>query len=300
VKLENMSRNAHRSELGAFLRARRAELSPEQVGLPAGPGARRVRGLRREEVALLAAISTDYYTRIEQGRMQASFAVLGQLAEVLRLDDDQRAYLYELASRDDGPRPRRASRQQVSPALQRMLDDLSTSPAFVIGRRTEVLGWNELAAAIFADFGAIPERDRIYIKLLFTDPAMRNLYMDWEEVALLAINQLRMHSARYPDDPQLAAIVGELSVKDPQFRQWWAARQVNVRTTGVKRLRHPLVGELVLDWSALICGPDPEQQIIVWTSEPGSPTHDALRMLTAWNATERENRDSRDSRDFTR
>lgn len=285
-----MSRNAHRSELGAFLKARRAELRPEQVGLPDGPGNRRVRGLRREEVASLAAISTDYYTRIEQGRIQASCPVITELAKVLRLDDDQCTYLYELAAKDDGPRPRRIARQQLSPPLQRMLDDLPTSPAFVIGRRTEVLGWNELAAAVFTDFGKIPEKDRIYIKLLFTDPAMRKLYMDWEEVALLAINQLRMHSARYPDDPQLAAIVGELSVKDPQFRQWWAARQVNVRTTGVKRLRHPLVGELVLDWSALTIGPDPEQQIIVWTCEPGSPTHDALRMLGAWNATSPEPR----------
>jgi hypothetical protein len=137
---------------------------------------------------------------------------------------------------------------------------------------------------VFTDFGRIPDQHRTYIRLLFTDPAMRTLYADWEEVARLAISQLRMHSARYPDDPKLAAIVGELSVRDAQFREWWAARQVNVRTAGRKRLRHPLVGELELDWSALTCAVDPDQQIIVWTAEPGTPTHDALRLLGAWNA----------------
>jgi hypothetical protein len=114
---------------------------------------------------------------------------------------------------------------------------------------------------------------------------MRTLYVDWAEVSRLAIQQLRMFNARYPADPKLAAIVGELSTKDEQFRQWWAARQVNVRTAGVKRLRHPLVGELVLDWNALTCAGDPDQQIIVWTAPVGSPTHDSLRMLAAWNAT---------------
>ncbi|MFC0437386.1 helix-turn-helix domain-containing protein [Kutzneria buriramensis] len=287
-----MSRPESWSELGAFLKARRAELSPEQVGLPDGPGHRRVRGLRREEVALLAAISTDYYMRIEQGRIKASCAVLAELAKALRLNDDQSAYLYELATKDAGPRSRRPARQQVSLPLWRMLDDMPTSPAFVIGRRTEILAWNELAAAVFTDFATIPEKDRSYIKVLFTDPAMRTLYMDWEEVARLAINQLRMHSARYPDDPQLAATVGELSVKDAQFPTWWAARQVNVRSSGTKRLRHPVVGELVLDWSALTCANDPDQQIIVWTAEPASPTHDALRMLAAWNATSQESQDT--------
>jgi transcriptional regulator with XRE-family HTH domain len=278
-----MSRDPNLNELGAFLNARRSELSPEQVGLPDRGPRRRVQGLRREEVALLAAISTDYYTRLEQGRIQASAPVLAELAAVLRLDDDQRAYLYELAGKE-AKRPRRATRQKLAPQFQRMLDDLSTTPAFVIGPRTEILGWNDLAAAVFTDFGKIPEKDRTYIRLLFTDPAMRTLYVNWEAVARLAINQLRMHSAAHPDDPQLAAIVGELSVKDAQFREWWAAHQVNIRTAGVKGLRHPLVGELTLDWSALTCATDPEQQIIVWTSEPGSPTHDALRLLASWTA----------------
>jgi transcriptional regulator with XRE-family HTH domain len=278
-----VSRTPNQGELGAFLRARRAELTPEQVGLPDGLGRRRVHGLRRDEVALLAAISTDYYTRIEQGRIRASTPVLAGLADVLRLNEDQRAYLNELAGRDVH-RPARLPRQKLAPALQLMLDDLPTTPAFAIGWRTEILGWNALAAAVFTDFAQIPHEHRTYIRLLFTDPAIRLLYADWEEVARLAISQLRMHSARYPDDPQLAGIVGELSVKDPQFREWWAARQVNVRTAGRKRLRHPLVGELILDWSALTCAVDPDQQIIVWTAAAGSPTHDALRLLTAWNA----------------
>jgi hypothetical protein len=137
---------------------------------------------------------------------------------------------------------------------------------------------------LFTDFGKIPEKDRYFIKLLFTDPAMRTLYADWEAVARLAIDQMRMASARYPDDPQLAELIGELSVNDAQFRRWWADRQVNIRSTGIKTLRHPIAGELILDWSALTCATDPDQQIIVWTAKPGTPSHDALRLLASWVA----------------
>jgi MmyB-like transcription regulator ligand binding domain len=165
-----------------------------------------------------------------------------------------------------------------------MLDDLSTTPAFAIGPLTEVLGWNPLAAALFTDFGKVPEKDRYFIKLLFTDPGLRTRYADWAAVARLAIDQMRMASARYPGDPRLAALVGELSVRDAQFRQWWAARQVNLRSSGVKKLRHPLAGELTLDWNALSCATEPDQQIIVWTAPPGTPSHDALRLLASWIA----------------
>jgi transcriptional regulator with XRE-family HTH domain len=283
MKLEKMNHTPNLTELGAFLKARRAELGPAEVGLPDGGARRRVTGLRREEVALLAAISTDYYTRLEQGRIPASAPVLAELAQVLRLDDDQRAYLFELAGKD-AARPRRPVRQKIQPQLQHMLDDLTTTPAFVIGRRTQILGWNAMAAALFTDFAQIPEKQRTFVRLLFTDPAMRTLYGNWEEVARLAIAQLRMDSARYPTDPQLAALVGELSVQDEQFRQWWAARHVAVRDSGVKKLHHPVVGELTLDWNTLACATDPDQQIIVWTAEPGTPTHDSLRMLASWIA----------------
>ncbi|MFJ8106030.1 helix-turn-helix domain-containing protein [Streptomyces sp. NPDC096132] len=275
-----MSRNPHLNELGEFLKARRAELSPGDVGLPDSGHPRRVPGLRREEVALLAAISTDYYTRIEQGRLQASAPLLTELAQVLRMNEDQRVYLYELAGKSVPPRS--TVRQEVDPQLQRMLDDLATTPAFVIGRRTQVVGWNRLAAALFADFGKMPEEDRVYLRLLITDPAMRRLYVDWAEVTRLAIAQLRMESARYPDDPRLSALVDELSALDPQFRQWWAAHDVALRTMGTKRLRHPLVGELTLDWHTLTCATDTDQHIIVWTAPPHSPSHDALRLLASW------------------
>ncbi|MFE7276707.1 helix-turn-helix domain-containing protein [Streptomyces sp. NPDC057623] len=277
-----MSRDPHLNELGEFLKARRAEINPVELGLPDGGRTRRVPGLRREEVAVLASISTDYYTRIEQGRLQASAPLLSELARVLRLNEDQRVYLFELAGKNVPPRG--SERRQVDPQLQRMLDDLATTPAFVIGRRTEVVGWNRLAAALFADFGKIPQSARLYLRLLITDPAMRRLYADWEEVTRLAIAQLRMESARYPGDPRLTALVDELSARDAQFRRWWGAHDVALRTMGTKRLHHPVVGELTLDWHTLTCAADTDQHIIVWTAPPDTPSHDGLRLLASWAA----------------
>ncbi len=278
-----MNRNPHLSELGEFLKARRAELNPSDVGLRGGQR-RRVRGLRREEVAALAAISSEYYARIEQGRLQASAPLLNELAQVLRLNEDQRTYLFELAAREKVRCPRAVERQQVDEQLQRMLDDLTATPAFVIGRRTDILAWNQLAAALWTDFGRYPEEERVFLRLLFTEPWMRELYVDWEEVTRLAIAQLRMESARYPDDQRLADLVEELSARDAQFRQWWTEHDVAMRGKGVKKLRHPVVGELTLDWDTLTCGTDPEQHIIVWTAAPGSPSHDGLRLLASWSA----------------
>lgn len=278
-----MTRNPHLNELGEFLKARRAELSPEEVGLRGGQR-RRVCGLRREEVALLAAISTEYYARIEQGRLQASTPLLHELAQVLRLNEDQRTYLLDLAAKETVRPATSDDRQQAGTQLQRMLDNLSATPAFVIGRRTDILAWNELAAALWTDFGRIPERERVFVRLLVTEPWMRELYADWEEVTRLAIVQLRMESARYPGDPRLAALVEELSARDSQFRQWWTEHDVAARGKGTKKLRHPVVGELTLDWETLTCATDPEQHIIVWTAAPDSPSYDGLRLLTSWAA----------------
>lgn len=278
-----MNSDPHRHDLGEFLKARRAELDPAAVGLPDG-GPRRVAGLRREEVAVLAAISTDYYARLEQGRIQPSPSVLESLARVLRLDDDQRAYLCELADRSEYRPARRRPRPKSQVQLQRMIDDMAHTPAFVIGPRTEVVAWNAMGAALITEFDRIPERQRYYIRLLITDPAMRELYADWEGVTRLAIAQMRMHNANNPGDTQLAALVGELSVRDDQFRQWWAAHDVAVRDTGTKHLRHPVVGDLHLDWNAVTWAADPDLQIIVWTAEPGTPTYDSLRMLASWAA----------------
>ncbi|MEU4878371.1 helix-turn-helix domain-containing protein [Streptomyces sp. NPDC021608] len=278
-----MKRNPHLNELGEFLKARRAELTPSDVGLRGGQR-RRVKGLRREEVALLAAISTEYYTRIEQGRLQASAPLLDEIAQVLRLNDAQRTYLFDLAAKERVRPAAYRERQRVDPQLQRMLDDLTTFPAFVIGRCTDILGWNRLAAALWTDFGRYPEQERVFVRLLFTEPWMRELYVDWEEVTRLAIAQLRMESARYPDDQPLTALVEELSARDAQFRQWWTEHDVAMRGSGVKKLRHPVVGELTLDWNTLTCGTDPDQHIIVWNAEPGTTSHDGLRLLASWTA----------------
>lgn len=186
------------NELGTFLKMRRGELTPRDVGLPEGTGARRVAGLRREEVAQLAAISTDYYTRIEQGRIKVSAPVLNTLADVLGMGDDQRKYLFSLAGKPSTRSPRKTV-QKVQPQLERVLADLSTTPAIVMGRRMDILAWNDLAAAMMVDFGKIPEKQRNYVRILFTHPVMRTLYADWDSVAQTAVAQLRMEAAKCPD-----------------------------------------------------------------------------------------------------
>lgn len=273
-----MSGSIQQNELGTFLKARRAERTPHAAGLAGSGGSRRVAGLRREEVAQLASISTDYYTRIEQGRIRVSGPVLSTLADVLHLDEDQRRYMFELAGKPTS-RSTRQSAQQVKAPLQRLLDDLSSTPAIVMGRRMDVLAWNRLAAAMITEFDRLPAPHRNYVRVLFTDPAMRTLYEDWESVARTAVAQLRMEAAKYPDDPRLAVLVGELSLRDAQFAQWWAERNVASLSSGTKTLVHPTVGTLVLDWDTLAETADAEQQLIVWTAEPGSPTHAALRTL---------------------
>ncbi|MBA2952061.1 helix-turn-helix domain-containing protein, partial [Streptomyces sp. PSKA28] len=267
--LGGMSSNVPLNELGEFLKKRRSELSPTTVGLPDTGRPRRVAGLRREEVAHLASISTDYYTRLEQGRMQASAPVLDVLARVLHLDDDERGYLFQLAGKTS-TRARRRGMQKVQPQLQRVLDDLTATPAIVQGRRGDILAWNALAAALVTDFARIPEKHRNYPRITFTDPAMRTLYADWETSAQTAVAQLRMEAAQYPEDPRLIALVGELSMRDKQFAQWWGDHRVAARTVGTKTLNHPIVGELVLDWDTLTANTDPDQHLTVWTAEPGS------------------------------
>ncbi|MEU5954500.1 helix-turn-helix domain-containing protein [Streptomyces sp. NPDC047525] len=274
-----MTSSAHLKELGEFLKARRSELSPRTVGLPDSGTRRRVSGLRREEVAQLASISTDYYTRLEQGRMQPSVHVLQTLVRVLHLEDDQRDYLLDLAGKS-GARPRTMARQKVQPQLRRLLD-LTATPAIVLGRRMDVLAWNALGAALVTDFAEVPEKERNYVRLMFTDPALRKLYPDWETVARTAVAQLRKEAGKYPQDPRLVSLVGELSVRDEDFRTWWASHEVSALSVGTKKLRHPLVGELTLDWDTLTASTDADQQLVVWTAEPGTPSYDGLRILAS-------------------
>jgi transcriptional regulator with XRE-family HTH domain len=276
-----MGSDAHRTELGDFLRARRRELSPAAAGLPeTGGNRRRVKGLRREEVAALARISTDFYTRLEQGRRRASEEVLDILAQVLRLSDDERSYVFELSGREH--RLWRPSPQQAHPQLRRLLDDLAMTPAVVLGRRTDILAWNPMAAALFTDFARLPKKNRNFVWLVFCDLEVRALYPRWEYAARNGVAQLRMETARDPDDPQLAELVEELSARDQDFRRWWTGHHVALRGTGANEVRHPVVGELTLDWAALTCTADPDQQLFTWTAEPGTPSHDALRELASW------------------
>ncbi|MET7518768.1 helix-turn-helix domain-containing protein [Streptomyces sp. NPDC005480] len=279
--------NAHSNTrtLGEFLKARRADLDPSECGLPGKDSARRVAGLRREEVALLAAISVDYYTRLEQGRVRASAAVLNTLSRALRLDEDQQSYLYEVAGRtDDRPRRTRRPAQQVRPAMRRLLAQLTETPALVLGRRLDVLAWNRAAVALYTDFAAIPAASRNYLRLMFTDSVVRDLHQEWEHDARDAVAALRMEAGADPDDPELARLVGDLTLRDSDFSTWWADHRVTSATYGTKRYRHHLVGDLTLDCDTWPGSDDSGQRLMVLTAETGSPSHDALRILTAWTA----------------
>lgn len=293
--------NASRSTdgVGEFLKAARAQLSPSDVGLPERTGHRKVAGLRREEVAQLAAISVDYYVRLEQGRVQPSGSVLATLVRALRLDDDQQSYLYELAGKSHARPKRRRRAEQPRPALRRLLDQLTQTPAIVLGRRFEILAWNPSAAALYTDFDRIPAARRNYIALLFTHPGIRAMHRDWEHDARSAVAALRMQAAQDPDDPELAALVGQLAIQDPDFRTWWAGHHVTSAGYGAKRYHHPLVGDLTLDCDTWDSPDGSGQRLMVLTAEPGTASHDALRILSSWHADDggREVADRADSPD---
>ncbi|MFF5040318.1 helix-turn-helix domain-containing protein [Streptomyces nigra] len=273
--------------LGRFLKARRAQLAPRECGLPETDSARKVAGLRREEVARLAVISVDYYTRLEQGRVRASAPVLATLARALRLDDDQQSYLYELAGRADA-RPRsRPPVQQVRPAMRRLLGQLSATPALVLGRRLDVLAWNPAAAALYTDFATLPAERRNYLHLLFTDPVIRGMHLDWDHDARDAVAALRMEAVADDDDPELTRLVSDLSEDDPDFRTWWAEHRVSSATYGTKHYRHPVVGDLTLDCDTWSGSDGSGQRLMVLTAEPGTPSHAALAVLTSGAATSR-------------
>lgn len=266
------------------MKVRRAQLTPAQVGLPEhGHTRRRVAGLRREEVAQLAAISTDYYLRIEQGRLAPSPPVLAALARELRLDADQAAYVEGLVGQAGRRAPvrRRTQRAKVHPHLTRLLDQLDGTPAMVFGPRLDILAWNDLAATLLLDFGQVPERERNYVRMVFTDPAMRRVYPDWEDVARTCVEVLRMEAGTNPTDPVLSALVGELSIVDEQFRRWWAEHRVAHQDFGSKRISHPQVGELVLDWDTFRYAGAPDQQLVLWSAEPGTESAERLAQLRA-------------------
>ncbi|WP_407937144.1 helix-turn-helix domain-containing protein [Kineosporia babensis] len=274
-----MSQDGAVNELGDFLRARRQGLDPVAAGLPLPGGRRRVNGLRREEVAQLASISPDFYARLEQGRRRASEPVLAALAQVLHLNDDERRYLFELAGKETGRAS--AQEQKVQPELQRLLDDFTYVPAIVLGSYTTILGWNPLAAALYLDFGRYPPSERNFLWLLLREPYFRKLYVDWEDMTRGCVEQVRMEAARRPDDPRLADLIARLSPVDANFRRWWADHGVAAHSVGTKLFRHPVVGDLSLQWSNLVSAFEPDQQLVTLTAEPGTPSHIGLRRLAA-------------------
>ena len=227
----------------------------------------------------MASISDQYYTRVEQGRMQASERVLDTLAEVLRLNEDQRAYLFELAGKYSPSRPARET-QTVRPQIRRLLDALGF-PAIILGRRMDILAWNPLAAILLTDFSQILEGERNYARLVFTDTEVRSRYADWHSMAPECVAFLRMEAAHTPDDPELSELVDDLSAKNAHFRQWWSEHDVATQTGGTKTIRHPIVGELALDWETLAVTSDSDQQLVVWTAAPGTPSHDRLAHLAS-------------------
>jgi transcriptional regulator with XRE-family HTH domain len=272
------------TELRDFLRSRRARITPEEAGLPLRTGARRVPGLRREEVAQLAGVSVDYYVRLERGRgLNVSESVLDAVARALRLNETERSHLFTVA-RPTRDRRRPLAPQRVRPGLYRVLESLTDTPALVLGRRRDVLAANRLARALYTDFDALPHRERNMARFIFLDDAARELYVDWEQAARSTVGSLHLYAGRYPHDPQLAELIGELSLRDQDFRRWWADHDVMTRTHGTKQYHHPLVGDLTLGYEAFTPTDDPEQLLALHTTEPGSPSEHALRLLAGWTS----------------
>ena len=267
--------------LAGFLRAARGRLTPGQVGI-VDAGRRRVAGLRREELAMLAGVSVDYYTRLEQGRStSASPEVLDAMADALRLDEAERAHLHTVARPAPARRRRAARPQRLHPATQDLIRTLESAlrPAFVLGRRLDVLGQNRLAALLIADFESMPRAERNQARFVFLDPHARELYADWEQVAADTAAMLRMDAGRYPKDPDLGQLVGELSIQSGEFRRLWARNHVHQRSTGAKRYHHPLVGDLTITYQALTPGDDADQTLMVYDTEPDSPSAHAMLLL---------------------
>lgn len=267
-------------DLGDFLRARRAA-----VASPPQAPRRRVPGLRREEVAARAGVSTDYYTRLEQGRhRRPSDSVLHALAEALQLDATSAKHLFDVAHaaagrgvRASGPDPV----QRVRPSLHLLLESFVDHPAFVRGRRTEVLAMNPLARLLLADFPAMPARQRQLIRWALLDPVARQRYVDWEPIVSSMVGTLRLDAGRHPDDPLLTELVRELTEQSEEFRRWWADHRVVERRDGGKRLDHPLVGRIDIAYEALQVTGEADQTLFVYTTEPGSPSQARLAELAA-------------------
>ncbi|MBK6044930.1 helix-turn-helix domain-containing protein [Streptomyces sp. MBT55] len=275
-----------RAELSEFLRTRRAKLQPQDVGLPEFGRARRVPGLRREELAQLAGVSVAYYTRLEQGNgRNVSAEVLDSIARALRLTDAEHAHLNHLARPARHKKKRRPARvQRVRTGLLYLLDNMDGIPAYVTGARSDILAWNPMAAAVFGDWGALPPGERNWARLVFLSPGYRDLFVNWDSKASDMVSYLRLYAGCHPDDPELSALVGELSVKSDEFRRLWATHNVKEKGHGVKLVRHPLAGDLTLSYETLNLPDDEEQHLVTYHAEPGSESAQALRLLASWGS----------------
>ena len=266
------------NDLGDFLRARRAALDLRRAGLPDDGRLRRVPGLRREELSRLANVSVDYIVRLEQGRTRrVSRPVLDALADALQLTPDDRAYLETLAQVARATRRRASAKPDVADSLRQLLEDMHDIPAMVVYRRMHVLAWNVGAAALLTDFGAFPAQDRNLVRLMFLDDAFRSLYADWPQAARDCVAILRMEAGLHPDDPDLIALVGELSIRDEDFRAWWTTHPVHGLGAVTRTFNHPVAGTLTLDVHQLSINPD--VLIAAYTAPRDSPSREALRVL---------------------
>jgi len=278
----------NRAEVKAFLSSRRAKITPQQAGLTAYSRNRRVAGLRRSEVADLAGVSVEYYSQLERGNLSGvSESVLDALARALQLDEAERAHLIDLAHAA-GPtaRARRKSpAQQVRPSVARVLNGMIAVPAFVHNGRLDVLAANPLAEALFAPVHADPTRPVNHARFTFLDAHARDFWIDWERAADDAVAMLRTEAGRDPHDRALTNLVGELSTRSDAFRIRWAAHNVRLHRTGLKHMRHPVVGELHLSYDVMQLPADPGLSVIAFSAQAGSPDDDALRLLASWAAT---------------
>lgn len=278
-----------RNEIREFLTSRRARITPEQAGLRTyGSGSRRVPGLRREEVALLAGVSVDYYTRLERGNAAGvSDTVLEALSRALQLDDTERAHLFDLAraAHTSTRRRRRRTQQRIRPTVQRMLDAMAGVPAFVRNGRLDILGANRLGRALYSEHFDGAAQPPNTARFVFLDPRATTFYVDWARVANDVVAVLRAEAGRDPYDRELSDLVGELSTRSELFRTLWAAHNVRRHDTGLKRFRHPVVGELDLTFEAMELVADPGLTMFVYTAEPASRSEEALNLLASWTAT---------------
>jgi transcriptional regulator with XRE-family HTH domain len=282
-------RDDFRADIREFLGTRRARVTPEQAGLPLyGGERRRVTGLRREEVALLAGISSEYYTRLERGNATGvSESVIEGIAQALQLDEAERTHLLHLLRGAGTTRPprRRPAQQRVRPAVQRVLDSMTGTPAFVLSGRGDILATNHLGRALFSPVYADPVRPPNNARFVFLDPRATEFFRDWDQVAGDTVAMLRAEAGRDLYDRRLTDLIGELSTRSEEFRHRWAAHNVRMHTTGVKLLHHPVVGDLDLPFETFPLGGDPSQVLLTYTAEPASPSHDALKLLASWAAT---------------